>query len=65
MTRVRQQQLYTAYELMDQATGNVEKPTVQSQRVEEWAKHIQATLDGLADVRAEYIVIDIDRGSCK
>ncbi|KAF8458139.1 hypothetical protein BGX38DRAFT_649404 [Terfezia claveryi] len=49
-----QQQLYTAYELMDQL--NLDDNTVQSQRMEEWANHVQVTLASLTSVRAEDIV---------
>jgi len=48
-----QQQLYAAYELMDQL--NLED-TVQSQRMEEWANHVRTTLGDLTSVRAEDIV---------
>ncbi|KAF8459324.1 hypothetical protein BGX38DRAFT_1264264 [Terfezia claveryi] len=48
-----QQQLYTAYELMDQLNLD---DTVQSQRMEEWANHVQVTLGSLTSVRAEDIV---------
>jgi len=41
---------------MDQATGNAEEPTLQSQQVEGWTNQVQTTLDGLADVHAEDIV---------
>jgi len=42
-----QQQLYAVYELMDQL--NLED-TVQSQRMEEWANHVQITLGNLTSV---------------
>ncbi|KAF8429521.1 hypothetical protein EV426DRAFT_703312 [Tirmania nivea] len=48
-----QQQLYTAYEMMDRL--NMED-TVQSERMEEWANHVQATLSTLTSIRAEDIV---------
>ena len=48
-----QQQLYVAYELMDQL--NLEN-AVQSQRMEEWANHVQITLGNLTSFRAEDIV---------
>ncbi|RPB21122.1 hypothetical protein L211DRAFT_870168 [Terfezia boudieri ATCC MYA-4762] len=50
-----QQQLYTAYEMMDRL--NIED-TVQSERMEEleWANHVQATLSTLMSIRAEDIV---------
>ncbi|KAF8416903.1 hypothetical protein BGX38DRAFT_1335203 [Terfezia claveryi] len=49
-----QQQLYSAYELMDQL--HLDDDTVQSQRMEEWANHVQVTLGSLTSVRAEDIV---------
>ncbi|KAF8434217.1 hypothetical protein BGX38DRAFT_1333596 [Terfezia claveryi] len=49
-----QQQLYSAYELMDQL--NLDDDTVQSQRMEEWTNHVQVTLGSLTSVRAEDIV---------
>ncbi|KAF8421780.1 hypothetical protein EV426DRAFT_643620 [Tirmania nivea] len=48
-----QQQLYTAYEMLDRL--NMED-TVQSERMEEWANHVQATLSTLTSIRAEDIV---------
>jgi len=47
------QQLYAAYELMDQL--NLEDRE-QSQRMEEWANHVQATLGSLTSVRAEDVL---------
>jgi len=48
-----QQQLYAAYELMDQL--NLED-TGQSQRMEKWVNHGQTILGNLTSVRAENIV---------
>jgi len=48
-----QQQLYTAFELIDQLDG---EDIVQNQRMEEWANHVQATLGSLMSVCSEDVV---------
>jgi len=47
------QQLYTAFELIDQLDG---EDIVQNQRMEEWVNHVQATLGSLTSVCPEDIV---------
>ncbi|KAF8418738.1 hypothetical protein EV426DRAFT_574717 [Tirmania nivea] len=52
--RIKDSRPVDAYELIDQL--NLDDNTVQSQRMEEWANHVQVTLNSLTSVRAEDIV---------